>query len=67
MMNFESPLSLAPPLDRARAKLAPPAPRDRTLGAVAAAALFAISALAFAAVAILEPPIPVHSVAVPVR
>lgn len=66
-MDFESlDLHVGPgPLARARAKLAPPARPDRALPAVAAAALFAICALTFAAAAILAPPVVIQPMAKP--
>ena len=44
-------------LDRARAKLAEPKPKDRHWAALAAAAFFAICALVFATAAIVAPPL----------
>ncbi len=43
-------------LERARVRLEPPARRPRAWPAVAAAALFAVSAMVFATAAILAPP-----------
>ncbi|HVY32903.1 MAG TPA: hypothetical protein VG960_00655 [Caulobacteraceae bacterium] len=65
-MKSESPTTYPlAPLDQARAKLAPSAPADRALPAVAAAALFAVCALTFAAAAILAPPTVVTPMAKP--
>jgi hypothetical protein len=65
-MEIESSLSAQPrPLDLARAKLKPPTKPDRTLAAVAAAALFAACALTFAAAAILAPPVTIAPIAKP--
>jgi len=44
-------------IDRARALLARPRPRERIWPVLAAAALLALSALAFAAAMILAPPV----------
>ena len=44
-------------LDRARAKLTEPKPKDRHWAALAAAAFFAICALAFAVASVLAPPL----------
>ena len=56
-MQIDSLPGAAPtPLELAKAKLAPPRRAERPLAAVAAAALFAISALIFATAAILAPP-----------
>ena len=65
-MDTESPKTAGlSPLERARAKLAPRAPSDSALPAVAAAALFAFCALTFAAAAILAPPVVVAPMAKP--
>lgn len=65
-MSTESPKILElSPLDRARGKLMKPAPPDRALAAVGAAALFAACALTFAAAAILAPPAVVAAPAKP--
>ena len=61
-MNIESTLRQTSPLERARTKLTAPPRDDRTLAAVAAAALFAASALTFAAVAILAPPVAIEPI-----
>ncbi|HUO22716.1 MAG TPA: hypothetical protein VMU59_09410 [Caulobacteraceae bacterium] len=61
-MDIESLSRQVTPLQRARAKLKPPKAPDRTLGAVAAAAFFAVSALTFAAAAILAPPVTIEPI-----
>ena len=65
MMEIESSSPPPSPLDRARAKLKAPTRPDRPLIAVAAAALFAASALTFAAAAILAPPLVIEPMAKP--
>jgi hypothetical protein len=52
-----SETSLAEALDQARLKLRPPVPIERTWPAIAAAFFFAVAALAFAAAAVLAPPL----------
>ncbi len=64
-MQIESASSASSALDLARAKLKAPVRPDRSLLAVVAAALFAVSALTFAAVAILAPPLVVEPMAKP--
>lgn len=56
MSLLDSPLDPAA-LGRARALLKPPVRRENPLAAVAAAALFALSALTLAVVVILVPPV----------
>jgi uncharacterized membrane protein len=59
MAVLESPdadEAFANALASARARLQPPAPRERIWPALAAAAFFALSALIFATAAILAPP-----------
>ena len=48
-------------LDQARLRLQPPVQPDRAWPAVAAAALFAIAALVFAAASVLAPPVELTS------
>jgi hypothetical protein len=56
-LQIDSSQRAAPtPLELAKAKLVSPKRPERPLAAVAAAALFAVSALVFATAAILAPP-----------
>jgi hypothetical protein len=52
-----SETSLAEALDQARRKLRPPVQTEHAWPAIAAAAFFAVAALAFAAASILAPPL----------
>ncbi len=56
MANGSSALDIAA-LAEARAMLTPPAPRERVWPVLAAAAFFALSALAFATAMVLAPPV----------
>ena len=60
-MEIESPVPS--PLQRARAKLLVPPQPERPYVAVAAAALFAVCALTFAAASILAPPVTLEHMA----
>lgn len=62
-MEIESPSPS--PLQRARAKLLVPSRPERPYAAVAAAALFALCALTFAAASILAPPVTLEHMAKP--
>ena len=55
----------SPPFERARALLKASRPPERPLAAVAAAALFAVCALTFAAASILAPPVAITPIARP--
>jgi hypothetical protein len=67
--SFDGDRAFAEAMEDARLRLEPPVVRERVWPALAAAALFAISALVFATAAILAPPAhltPVASVRGPV-
>jgi hypothetical protein len=56
MANSASALDIVA-VAQARALLAPPAPRERIWPVLAAAAFFAVSALAFATAMVMAPPV----------